>query len=62
MSRLRMEIKTMQKLDHPNILKLIDVIDSPENLYIVLEYCACGEYFDFISKHEKVFINNDMNF
>jgi 5'-AMP-activated protein kinase catalytic alpha subunit len=48
--RLKMEIKNMRKMNHPNILKLIDVIDSPDNLYIILEYCASGEYFDFISK------------
>ncbi len=55
--RLKMEIKNMRKMNHPNILKLIDVIDSPDNLYIILEYCASGEYFDFISKQEKVFLN-----
>lgn len=47
----------MKRLDHPNILKLIDVVDSADYLYIVLEYCACGEYFDFISREEKVFLN-----
>ena len=48
--RLKMEIRNMRKMNHPNVLKLIDVFDTPENLYIILEYCASGEYFDFISK------------
>jgi serine/threonine protein kinase len=51
-----MEIKTMKRLDHPNVLKLLEVVDTPENLYMALEYCAGGEYLDFISRHEKVFI------
>ena len=52
-----MEIKNMKKMNHPSILKLIDIVDTPENLYIILEYCAGGEYFDFISKQEKVYLN-----
>ncbi len=46
----------MKRLDHPNVLKLLEVVDTPENLYMALEYCAGGEYLDFISRHEKVFI------
>jgi PAS domain S-box-containing protein len=35
--RVKREIEIMRKLDHPNIAKLIDVIDSPESVNIVME-------------------------
>ena len=38
------EIALLKKLDHPNVVKLHEVIDSPgsPNLLLVLEYCESG--------------------
>lgn len=33
------EIRLMQKLDHPKIVKLIEVIESDNNYYVVMELC-----------------------
>jgi len=32
------EINALRKLDHPNIMKVYDVIDTPKQLYLVMEY------------------------
>ncbi len=34
------EIAIMKKLDHPNVVKLIEVLDDPthDRLYIIMEY------------------------
>lgn len=32
------EVTVLQRLDHPNVLKLYDVIDSPSQLYLVMEF------------------------
>ena len=37
------EVRIMKGLDHPNIVKLYEVIDTKEYLYLVLEYAAGGE-------------------
>lgn len=41
---IRREIAIMKKLDHPNIVSLIEVLDDPDSdsLYMILEYCAKG--------------------
>ena len=52
--RLQERIATVQRLDHPGIIKIIDVIEDEEAFYIVLEYCGGGELFDFIISRQRV--------
>ncbi len=41
---IKEEIAIMKKLDHPNLVSLIEVLDDPEedSLYMVLEMCKKG--------------------
>jgi len=45
---LEREIDIMKKLQHPNIIQLMEVIDSSDTLYLVLENAPGGELFDAI--------------
>ena len=53
------EIAVMKKLDHPNVVKLVEVLDDPEddNLYMVFEYLEGGEVRNKSSGLTKVFQN-----
>jgi len=33
----RREVEILKRLNHPNIIRYIDIYDCPQNLYIVLE-------------------------
>lgn len=46
----RREIEIMKLLSHPNIVKLIDVIEKPDECttYLIAEYVSGGELFDYI--------------
>ncbi|BAM40130.1 calcium-dependent protein kinase [Theileria orientalis strain Shintoku] len=46
--RMKREIQIMKKLDHPNIIKLFEVYEDAEYLYLVMEMCSGGELFDRI--------------
>lgn len=41
---IREEIAIMKKLNHPNVVNLIEVLDDPEedSLYMVMEMCKKG--------------------
>lgn len=41
---IRREIAIMKKLDHPNIVTLVEVLDDPhgDSLYMILEWCGMG--------------------
>ena len=37
------EIKILSMLDHPNILRLFEVIEDEKNIYLIMELCTGGE-------------------
>lgn len=48
LSLLEREIDIMKKLQHPNIVQLMEVVDTPDTLYLILEFASGGELFDAI--------------
>ena len=55
LDRFEKEIEILKKLDHPNIVKLYEVFESENSLYLIMEECNGGELFDRILNR----INND---
>jgi len=43
----------MERLYHPNIIRLYEVIETPNEIYIVTEYACGGELYTRISKEGK---------
>jgi hypothetical protein len=42
------EIKVLQTLNHPNIIKLEDTFESNERIYMIMEVMKGGELFDYV--------------
>ena len=42
------EINLLKKLDHPNILRILETYSDNSKFYLVTELCKGGELFDFI--------------
>lgn len=45
---LKMEVDILKKVNHPNIIALKELFDTPEKLYLVMELVTGGELFDKI--------------
>ncbi|KAL7002281.1 CBL-interacting serine/threonine-protein kinase 9 [Sarracenia purpurea var. burkii] len=52
--QIKREISTMKLINHPNVLKLFEVMASKTKIYIVLEYVNGGELFDKIAKQGRL--------
>ena len=51
LNKFQREINILIKTDHPNIIKLYEVFESPNSLYLIMEECYGGELFDRILQH-----------
>lgn len=48
------QVRIMKLLDHPNIVKLFQVIETEKTLYLVMEYASGGEVFDYLVLHGRM--------
>lgn len=54
MEQLKKEISTMKLINHPNVVKIYEVMASKTKIYIVLELINGGELFDKIAKNGRL--------
>lgn len=52
--RITREIQILKLIDHPNIIKLYEVIDTPRHVYLIQEFIGSGELFDYITARGKL--------
>ncbi|XP_078574562.1 5'-AMP-activated protein kinase catalytic subunit alpha-2-like isoform X11 [Branchiostoma floridae x Branchiostoma japonicum] len=52
--KIRREIQNLKLFRHPHIIKLYQVISTPADIFMVMEYVSGGELFDYIVKHGKL--------
>ncbi|KAL7749487.1 hypothetical protein RI367_005041 [Sorochytrium milnesiophthora] len=48
------EIRLLRLLNHPHILRVIDVVETSEQILIFTEYASGGELFDYIVQHKYI--------
>lgn len=53
-AKIRREIQNLKLVRHPHIIKLYQVISSPTEFYMVMEYVPGGELFEYIVKRGKL--------
>ncbi len=51
-AHLYQEVRCMKLVQHPNVVRLYEVVDTPTKLYLILEFGDGGDMYDHIMKHE----------
>lgn len=48
MDKFTLETSIMKKMDHPNIIKLFEIYEEEQYIYLIMEECTGGELFERI--------------
>lgn len=48
------EVRILQKLKHPHIATLEDILKDTLNYYLILELCSTGSLYDYIVNHKRI--------
>ena len=48
------ENEIIKKFNHINVIYVYQLIEQPDNYYIIMEYCSKGELFDYIVKNKRL--------
>jgi serine/threonine protein kinase len=51
---LKREISILQQLDHPNIVKLVEVLDDGVTIHLIMEFCQGGSLREYLNKKGKL--------
>lgn len=51
--RVSREIHILKLIRHPGIIQLYEIIETPKQLFLIMEYMESGELFDYIVKSKK---------
>lgn len=52
--KISSEVRIMKVINHPNIVKLFEVIETYKKLYMVMDYISNGKIFDFLVKNGRM--------
>jgi 5'-AMP-activated protein kinase catalytic alpha subunit len=48
------EIHILKIVQHPHVVQLYEIIETPTALMLIMEYASGGELFDYIVKHTYI--------
>lgn len=54
LEKVRREIANLKAFSHPHIIRLYEVIHTPSDIFVVMEYVSGGELFDYIVQKGRV--------
>ncbi|KAK4049021.1 serine/threonine-protein kinase gin4 [Microbotryomycetes sp. JL201] len=56
------EIVIMKLIEHPNVLRLLDVWETGNDLYLVMEYAEGGELFDYLVSRGRLHADEALHY
>jgi serine/threonine protein kinase len=50
---MQQELEVLANVNHPNIMRIYELLEDNVNYYVVTELLSGGELFDYIIKYKK---------
>lgn len=60
--KVRRELKIMQVVTHPHVVRLYEIIETISDIFVVMEYVESGDLFDYIVLHSRLHENEARHF
>uniref|UniRef100_A0A5S6QEU6 non-specific serine/threonine protein kinase n=1 Tax=Trichuris muris TaxID=70415 RepID=A0A5S6QEU6_TRIMR len=60
--KIRREIQNLRLFCHPHIIRLYQVISTPSDIFMIMEYVSGGELFDYIVKRGRLQVHEARHF
>lgn len=54
LNRISREIKILKRIKHPSIVQLYEIVETDDEIYLIMEYCNGGELFDYIVSKQRL--------
>lgn len=54
LKNIQSEIEIMKKVEHKNIVRLLDVYQTTNNMYIITEFCEEGDLMHYLKNRKKI--------
>ena len=48
--KIKREIRNLRLFNHVNIIRLYEVLDTQQDIFVIMEYVSGGELFDLIAQ------------
>jgi serine/threonine protein kinase len=48
--RFEQEVRVLEQVNHPGVVRLIEVIFTTDNIFVIMEYCSGGDLWSYIAK------------
>ena len=55
--KIKREIRNLRLFNHPNIIRLYEVLDTVQDIFVIMEFVSGGELFDLIAQKVHNTIN-----
>ena len=52
--RVKREIQILKNIEHQHVIKLYEIIETEQRIYLIMEHASGGELFDYIVDNERL--------
>jgi len=52
--RVQQEIKVMEKLNHPRLIRMFEALESPKRIHLIMEFVSAGNLCSYVKRKRRL--------